>query len=114
MLSEGWYEWIKDPDDPKQKQPYFIRLKSQVPMFYGVLTQVSLGLEPGDGDGFVIITAASEAGMVGIHDRRPLVLSAALANECQCLNLNPGISFSSGSPITRSNNWRSKCEHLSD
>ena len=39
------------------------------------------GLEPGDNDGFVIITAASDTGMVDIHDRRPLVLTPELARE---------------------------------
>lgn len=73
--SEGWYEWVKDPDDPKKKQPYFIRLKSRKPMFFGALAQVNPGLEPHEGDGFVIITAASDQGMVDIHDRRPLVLA---------------------------------------
>ena len=79
--SEGWYEWVKDSDDPKKKQPYFIRLKSQAPMFYCALAQFTPGLVPGEGDGFVIITAASDQGMVDIHDRRPLVLTPDLANE---------------------------------
>lgn len=79
--SEGWYEWVKDPDDPKKKQPYFIRLKSQKPMFFGALAQVSPGLEPHEGDGFVIITAASDQGMVDIHDRKPLVLTPEHARE---------------------------------
>lgn len=72
--SEGWYEWVKDADDPKKKQPYFIHLKSRKPMFFGALAQVSVGLEPHEGEGFVIITAASDQGMVDIHDRKPLVL----------------------------------------
>ena len=38
--SEGWYEWVNDPNDPKKKQPYFIRLKSRKPMFFGALAQV--------------------------------------------------------------------------
>lgn len=86
--SEGWYEWVKDPDDPKKKQPYFIRLKSQKPMFFGALAQVSLGLEPNEGDGFVIITAASDQGMVDIHDRKPLVLTPEHAREW----LDPGLA----------------------
>ncbi|WP_095184670.1 SOS response-associated peptidase family protein [Pseudomonas sp. Irchel 3H9] len=77
--SEGRYEWVKDPDDPKKKQPYFIRLKSQRPMFFGALTEVHPGLEPDDRDGFVIITADSVGGMVDIHDRRPVVLTPDLA-----------------------------------
>jgi putative SOS response-associated peptidase YedK len=81
--ANGWFEWVKDPVDPKKKQPYFIRLKSQAPMFFAALAQVRTGpgLEANDGDGFVIITAASDSGMVDIHDRRPLVLSPELANE---------------------------------
>ncbi|MDL0438237.1 SOS response-associated peptidase family protein [Stutzerimonas frequens] len=34
-----------------------------------------------EGDGFVIITADSDKGMVDIHDRRPVVLEADLARE---------------------------------
>ncbi len=79
--ANGWFEWVKDPDDPKKKQPYFIRLKDQAPMFYGVLAQVTPGFEPNEGDGFVIITAASDQGMVDIHDRRPLVLTPERARE---------------------------------
>ncbi|MEQ4258611.1 SOS response-associated peptidase family protein [Pseudomonas syringae] len=74
--ANGWFEWVKDPDDPKKKRPYFIRLKSKKPMFFAALAQVHRGLEPHDGDGFVIITSASDSGMVDIHDRRPVVLTA--------------------------------------
>lgn len=88
--ANGWFEWVKDPDDPKKKQPYFIRLKSQAPMFYGALAQVTPGFEPHDGDGFAIITAASDQGMVDIHDRRPLVLTPEHANEWLDPELSPG------------------------
>lgn len=74
-MADGWYEWVVDPADPKRKQPYFIRLKSQAPIFMAALAQVQAGLEPNEGDGFVIITAASDQGMLDIHDRRPLVLA---------------------------------------
>ena len=87
--SEGWYEWVKDPDDPKRKQPYFIRLKSQKPMFFGALAQVHPGLDPHEGDGFVIITAASDQGMVDIHDRKPLVLTPEHAREWIDPDLTP-------------------------
>ncbi|PBP70536.1 hypothetical protein CCL15_13375 [Pseudomonas syringae] len=50
-------------------------------MFFAALAQVHPGLEPHGGDGFVIITAASDQGMFDIHDRRPLVLSPELARE---------------------------------
>lgn len=96
--SEGWYEWVKDPDDPKKKQPYFIRLKSQKPMFFGALAQVSLGLEPQEGDGFVIITAASDQEMVDVHDRKPLVLAPEHAREW----LNPNLLPERAEEIARS------------
>ena len=81
VMADGWYEWVKDPDDPKKKQPYFIRLKSQAPIFFAALGEVHQGLEPHEGDGFVIITAASDQGMVDIHDRRPLVFKPEHARE---------------------------------
>ena len=81
VMADGWYEWVKDTDDPKKKQPYFIRLKSQAPMFFAALGEVHQGLEPHEGDGFVIITAASDQGMVDIHDRRPLVFKPEHARE---------------------------------
>ena len=71
----------KDLDDPKKKQPYFIHLKSQAPMFFAALAEVHTGLEPHEGDGFVIITAASDQGMVEIHDRRPVVFKSEHARE---------------------------------
>lgn len=88
--SEGWYEWVKDPDEPKRKQPYFIRMKSQKPMFFGALAQVHPSLDPHVDDGFVIITASSDQGMVDIHDRKPLVLTPEHAREWIDPSLTPG------------------------
>ncbi|MFF7706701.1 SOS response-associated peptidase family protein [Pseudomonas sp. NPDC007930] len=68
----GWYEWVADPEDAKRKQPYFIHLKSGEPMFFAGI---------GTHEGFVIITADSEGGMVDVHDRRPVVLEPGLAAE---------------------------------
>ncbi|MBW3503699.1 SOS response-associated peptidase family protein [Pseudomonas sp. NKUCC02_KPG] len=81
VMADGWYEWVKDSDDPKKKQPYFIRLKCQEPMFLAALAEVHPGLEPHEGDGFVIVTAASDQGMVDIHDRRPVVFKYQHARE---------------------------------
>lgn len=79
--ADGWYEWKKHPDDSKIKQPYLIRRRNGEPCFFAAIGRFQRGgvLEPRDGDGFVIITAASGAGMIDIHDRRPLVLSAKCA-----------------------------------
>ncbi|NWD48350.1 SOS response-associated peptidase family protein [Pseudomonas gingeri] len=89
VVADGWYEWVKDPGNSKKKQPYFIRLKTQAPMFFAALAQVHSGPEPHEGDGFVIITAASDEGMVDIHDRRPLVLAPEHAREWIDPELSP-------------------------
>ena len=74
--ADGWYEWVKDQDDPKKKQPYYIHRRDKRPMYFAGIGQYRRdGSEPKDGDGFVIITADSDEGMVDIHDRRPVVLS---------------------------------------
>ncbi|WBL61910.1 SOS response-associated peptidase family protein [Stutzerimonas stutzeri] len=79
--ADGWYEWKKDAENPKIKQPYYITLRSGEPMFFAALGRFQRGgsLEPRDGDGFVVITSSSDAGMLDIHDRRPLVLSPQYA-----------------------------------
>lgn len=81
--ADGWYEWKKHPDDPKLKQPDYIHRANGQPMFFAALGQFQRGdmTEPRDGDGFVIITADSDQGMVDIHDRRPVVLEADQARE---------------------------------
>lgn len=82
VAADGWYEWVKDEADPKRKQPYFIRLRDGAPCFFAAIGQFPVdGSEPREGDGFVIITADAEGGMVDVHDRRPVVLAPDLARE---------------------------------
>ncbi|WP_043309573.1 SOS response-associated peptidase [Pseudomonas sp. ML96] len=82
VAADGWYEWVKDEADPKRKQPFFIRLRDGAPCFFAAIGQFPEdGSEPREGDGFVIITADAEGGMVDVHDRRPVVLSPELARE---------------------------------
>jgi putative SOS response-associated peptidase YedK len=64
-----------------EEETYFIRLKEEGPMFFAALAEVHQGLEPEPQDGFVIITADSDQGMVNIHARRPVVLSPEHARE---------------------------------
>jgi putative SOS response-associated peptidase YedK len=75
---DGWFEWV-DEGGPK-KQPYLIRRRDGAPSLCAGIGQFSRE-EPRDDDGFVIITADSEGGMVDVHDRRPVVLSPELARE---------------------------------
>ena len=56
-------------------------MKDQTPMFFAGLAEVHQTIEPNEHDGFVIITAASDQGMVDIHDRKPLVLAPEHARE---------------------------------
>ncbi|MFG0505762.1 SOS response-associated peptidase family protein [Pseudomonas putida] len=86
--ANGWFEWIPDPADPKQKQPYYITSADGGTLFFGALAQVHQEIEPDDRDGFVVITAAADQGLVDIHDRKPLVLSPEVAREW----LDPGTS----------------------
>jgi putative SOS response-associated peptidase YedK len=82
VAADGWYEWVKDETDPKHKQPYFIRLRDGAPCFFAAIGQYPQdGREPRESDGFVIITADAEGGMVDVHDRRPVVLAPDLARE---------------------------------
>jgi len=78
--ADGWYEWVRDDLDEKKKQP-FIRLKTRKPMFFAGLAQVEPGPPADESPGFLIITGDSDAGMLDVHDRRPVVLSPELARE---------------------------------
>ncbi|MEF0146159.1 SOS response-associated peptidase family protein [Pseudomonas guariconensis] len=79
--ANGWFEWIPDPADPKRKQPYYITAATDEPLFFAALAEVYEVLESDEQEGFVIITAAADEGMVDIHDRKPLVLTPELARE---------------------------------
>lgn len=77
---DGWFEWV-DEGGPK-KQPYFIRRSGGGPILCASIGQFpGSAQEPSEDDGFAIITADSQGGMVDIHDRRPVALSLTLARE---------------------------------
>lgn len=76
-FADGWFEWKREGD---KKQPYFIHRKDGQPLFFACIG--SAPYDRGDeNEGFVIVTAAADQGLVDIHDRRPVVLEpdAALA-----------------------------------
>lgn len=104
--ANGWFEWVEDPNDPKRKQPVYIRLKTHRPMFFAALAQVHSKDKASsvDGDGFVIITSASDAGMVDIHDRRPVVQSPEHAREWLTPDLSAAraeeIAFTACRPVS--------------
>jgi putative SOS response-associated peptidase YedK len=71
--ADGWYEWTGEKG---RKQPWYIRLKSERPMFLAAITNYRPDREETEGTGFVLVTAAADGGMVDMHDRRPVVFSA--------------------------------------
>ncbi|AMM13094.1 hypothetical protein AX768_02165 [Burkholderia sp. PAMC 28687] len=76
--ADVWYEWVLEEG---AKQPYFIQPLDGKLLFLAGLSTIPPGGEHHDGNGFVIVTDASDAGMLDIHDRRPLVLTAEEAKE---------------------------------
>lgn len=77
VFADGWYEWKKEGD---KKQPYYIYRKDKKPLFFA-----AIGKQPFDSgdeaEGFLIVTAAADRGLVDIHDRRPLVFTPEAALE---------------------------------
>lgn len=70
--ADGWFEWT---GEPRNKQPWYIRLKTDQPMFLAAITDFRPGREMSEDSGFVIVTAAADGGLVDVHDRRPIVFS---------------------------------------
>lgn len=75
VMADGWYEWKRDG---QKKQPYFIYHHSGKPLFFAAIGKAPFNKED-ENEGFVIVTAASDRGLLDIHDRRPLVLEADAA-----------------------------------
>ncbi|MGV8675588.1 SOS response-associated peptidase family protein [Pseudomonas aeruginosa] len=79
LCVDGWYEWCP-VEGQKTKQPYYIRRQDSEPLFLPAVGQFSdPDQEPKPDDGFRIITADSEGGMLDVHDRRPVVFDAESA-----------------------------------
>ena len=90
VMADGWYEWKKDPADAKIKQPYFIYHKAHTSLFIAAISRFHPEApEAPDDDGFVIVTAASDKGLLDMHDRRPLVLERVQALEWLDVDTSP-------------------------
>lgn len=75
VMADGWYEWTRKGNE---KQPWYIYHKNHAPLFFAAIG--STPFERGDEhEGFVIVTAQSDQGLLDIHDRRPLTLTADAA-----------------------------------
>lgn len=85
--ADGWYEWVGEKPN---KQPYFITPRNHEPMFMCAVSNWKADPEKrADDAGLAIVTSASLGGMVDVHDRRPIVLSAVNALEWLDLSWSP-------------------------
>ena len=71
---DGWYEWSIEKDT---RQPYFIRPLNGGPLYLAGLSSVAADEKPNKGDGFVLVTSATEEGIVDVSARRPITLISA-------------------------------------
>ena len=85
VCASGWYEWTGEKGS---KQPWHIHRKDGEPLF--LLTLASFGpfKENREESGFVLVTTDPMGGMIDIHDRRPVAVSAEDAQRWMNLSLS--------------------------
>lgn len=91
----GWYEWTGEKGT---KQPWHIHRGDGAPLYLAALANVAPANEFKASNGFTIVTADAQGGMVDVHDRRPVVLSAADA----ALWLDPELAAEQAELLLRS------------
>jgi putative SOS response-associated peptidase YedK len=109
--ANGWYEWTGEKG---AKQPWHIHRADGAPIYMAALARVPAtdapkgepkGESKGESkdqarsaNGFTIVTADAGGGLVDVHDRRPVVLSAADA----ALWLDPALPAGQAEQLLRS------------
>jgi putative SOS response-associated peptidase YedK len=73
VAADGWYEWTGEKG---KKQPWHIHRKDRAPLFMLALANFGPYTENRAEAGFVLVTDDAAAGMLDIHDRKPVVLDA--------------------------------------
>jgi putative SOS response-associated peptidase YedK len=76
--ADGWYEWALESGC---RRPYFVRPISGEPLFLAGISSAAPDGKRTEGDGFVIITSASEGGLLDPYLRTPLVLDIDQARQ---------------------------------
>lgn len=71
--ADGWFEWTGEKGS---KQPWFISARDHQPVLMAGFTAWQPGREILAVTGFAIVTDDAAGGMIDIHDRRPICLSA--------------------------------------
>ncbi len=92
--ADGWYEWTGAKG---QRVPWYIKPKNGDVLFFAGLTNHVPDEPDEEGVGFVIVTNGAAGGMIDIHDRRPVALTAADAR----LWLDPDIHYEQATEIAR-------------
>jgi putative SOS response-associated peptidase YedK len=82
--ADGWYEWTGEKGN---KQPWHIHRKDRAPLYLAALAHFGPPSEIKTANGFTIVTADAQGGMIDASDRRPVVLTAADA----ALWIDPGL-----------------------
>lgn len=93
--ADGWYEWTGEKPN---KQAHHIHRKDRAPLYLAALAYLGPPAEHKGGNGFTIVTADAVGGMVDVHDRRPIVFTAADAR----LWLDPEVSPEKAVQLARS------------
>lgn len=93
--ADGWYEWTGEKGT---KQPWHIHRADREPLYMAALACFGTPTEHAAGTGFALVTADAQGGMVDIHDRRPVVFTAADATTW----LDPEISGEQAAELARS------------
>ena len=91
----GWYEWTGEKG---KKQPWHIHRSDGQPLYLAALANFAPDTEVKTSNGFTIVTADAEGGMIDVHDRRPVVLTA----EDAALWLDPMFSHEQAEHLVRS------------
>jgi Uncharacterized conserved protein len=76
--ADGWYEWTPEGDG---KAPWYIHPRDARPIYLPGITAWQPGRDHGPETGMAIITDDAAGGMIDVHDRRPVVLTAEAARE---------------------------------
>jgi len=71
--ADGWYEWT---GEKPHKQPWHIHRVDRAPLYLAGLASLDSTHQYKGANGFTLVTADAQGGMIDIHDRRPLVLTA--------------------------------------
>jgi len=93
--ANGWCEWT---GEEPVKQPWHIHRADGSLLYMAVIVSWAMPTDNKANTGFVIVTADAVGGMVDVHDRRPIVFTAADAATW----LDPAISTEQAEQLARS------------